>query len=226
MTKRIESLPSSDGVELFTLAEQLLDSPEQLAHYNTAKWNIVGHPDPDYRRDGEMPWLTRRTGEGALRAYTLDVFSGFNVTDETVLTIRKDRWTDPNIPSTWLALQTSLQTGETVQRDIWSARVDAVRNMWLEIAPLGARSQPVWNSGNDRAFRSRSTNQQHRIEARLDENWQTDFVEFRAGTYGGTQQYEDIVALEAMIITVQQTRMLQQARAHQPEEASLLALAA
>lgn len=222
MTKRIESLPSSDGGELFTLAEQLLDTPRWLAHYNTAKWNIIGHPDPEHRHDGEMPWLTRRTGEGALRAYTLDVFSGFDATDGTMLTIRKDRWTDLRDPSTWLALQTNLQTGETVQRDIWSARVDAVRNMWLEIAPLGSRTQPA----NGMAFRSRSTSEQYRIEARLDENWHTDSVEFRYGMYGGVSTYEDIVALEAMIVTVQQTRMMQHEAQSQPEEANLLALAA
>lgn len=227
MTKWNESLGTSDGVELYTLAEWLLDNPEQLAHYDTAKWNLIGHPDPSRRREGEMPWLTRRTGSGTLRAYTLDVFSGVCPESTSLLTIRKDRWTSPHDPSSWLAMQVDLETGETLQRDIWSARVDAARQMWLEIAPLGAKKHPMVHGGVGTIFRSRSSQEQFRIEARLDENWQADTVEYRAGMYGGTEQYEDVVALESMIIAVQQVRAAQAQELHivhaRPE---LIALAA
>lgn len=211
MTKWNESRGNGDGVELYTLAEQLLDNPDQLVQYDIAKWNLIGHPDPEHRHDGEMPWLTRHMANGAFRAYTLDVFSGVCVDDATLLTIRKDRWTDPNDPSTWLAMQVNLQTGETLQRDIWTARVDAARQMRLEVAPLAARRHPTMPGGIGSVFRSRSTQEQFRIEARLDENWQTDRAAYRAGMYGGTTQYEDIAALESMIVAVQDVRATQAA---------------
>ena len=224
MVKGSESSEGGNRAALRALAEQLLDNPEQLAHYDTAKWNLIGHPDPERRGDGAIPRLTRRTGEGAVRMYTLDVFSGVCVDEATLLTIRKARWAAPDEPSTWLAMQVNLETGETLQRDIWSARVDAVHQMWLEIAPPGACKQPIIH-GAGSLFRSRSSQEQHRIEARLDEDWRTSMATFRAGMYGGAAHYMEVAALESMIITVQELRALQSA-AEAEQSGSSVALAA
>lgn len=214
MTQNNEALQSGEKAALYLLAEQLLDDQEQLAHYNQAKWNLVGDPDPERRREGRMPWLTRRDGQGALRAYTLDVFSGFSTETGTILTIRKDLWCDTQDPATWLAMETNLQTGETVQHSVWSASVDAARQMWLEIAPEGADNQPVWmeNGVRKQAFRYKPRYDQTRFTARLDSDWQTHEIELKKGIYGSPIVYEDITALESMIIAVQQVRAAQHGR--------------
>lgn len=212
MTQKGERLVSVEDPALYMLAEQLLDNPGLLANYDTAKWNLIGSPDPERRHEGRMPWLTRRDGQGALRAYTLDVFSGISVETSSILAIRKDRWTDPHDPATWLAVETNLETGDTRVHEVWSASVDAARQFWLEIAPSLAWNQPTWeeNGVHRQAFRDKPPHDQLRFTARLNENWQASQVEFRNGVYNHPVGYEDIVALESMIIAVQQVRAAQQ----------------
>lgn len=117
---------------LYLLAEQLLDDQEQLAHYNQAKWNLVGDPDPERRREGRMPWLTRRDGQGALRAYTLDVFSGFSTETGTILTIRKDLWCDTQI------LRHGLRWKRTY-RLVKQSSIPCGRRVWMQRARCGSR---------------------------------------------------------------------------------------
>lgn len=199
------------GVEkpaLYNLAERLLDTPSQLAIYDEVKWNLVGDPSRRLRGQRHMPWITRRDYQDGNRAYTLDVFSGVSTDTNSVLVVRKDRWTSPVDPATWLIMETDLETGETFQHDIWSASVDAARQMWLEIASEGAHNQPVWYEYGQRrqAFRDKPPREQFRFTARLDEDWRTTAVEFRAGVYGDMASFEDIEALESMIVAIQQVR--------------------
>lgn len=193
---------------LYGLAEQLLDNPAQLAQYDRTKWELVGHPDEERRRDGEMPWLTRPDADGRERAYTLDVFSGVSTDTNSILVVRKDRWTEPRDPATWLVMETNLMTGRTIEQTVWSARIDAARRLWLEIAPHNAANQPVWydNGWRRHLFRNKPAYDQTRITTQLDEAWQASHVEFKDGLRGAPIRFEDIEGLEAMIIAVQRRR--------------------
>ena len=211
MTKDSGLLRSSGRATLFRFAEQLLDNPDQLANYNTAKWNLVGHPEPGRRHNGEMPWLTRKDGRGVLHAYTLDVFSGVSTSTNSILTVRKDLWTDPRDPETWLALESNLETGRTVEHTVWDARVDAARKLWLEVAPARVSNQPHWyaDGKHEHMFRNKLPRDQMRYEADMDTQWQAKEMEFRSGMVGAAIDYKDIYALESMIITVQRLRQEQ-----------------
>lgn len=207
-----ESHPVGDAsLELYDFAEQLLDDPVRLATYDRFKWNLAGDPNSEYRHEGDMPWITRLDDRGYRRAYTLDVFSGVSLESDSMLVVRKDRWTDVEDPLTWLAVETSFSTGETRVHEVWSAYVDQARNLWLELAKSRAHNQPVWYEHGRRrqAFRDLPAHDQTRITARLDPDWRTSKAEFRAGLYNPQIHFEDIEALESMIIAVQQIRAAQ-----------------
>lgn len=202
MTKQHE-LSGAEDAALYSLAEQILDNPDQMARYNEAMWNFVGDPDPNERRQGRMPELTRRDGQGVLRAYTHDVFSGFSP-DGKILTIRKDPLGNPDDPASWLAVETSLATGEVLEYPLHSAHVDGARGLWLQVRPYQG-----WNMPERPAFHGMPRSDQTRFSGRLDERWQTSEVEYKEGLRHKAIVFEDSVALASMIGTVEAVRAAQ-----------------
>lgn len=215
--KEGESLRQRQQGDVLALAERLVDNPEQLMIYDQAKWNLLGHADPNLRFQGHHPWPKRYDTEGNVRTLSIPVFSGFSADLGTVLIVRKDPWTHPNDPRSWLVAEQRLDNGQYMEPEILSASVDAGNQLWLQLAPKNYHN---WPPGYHPALHAPRYDQL-RLSSRLDQDYHVDHVEYRAGMTGGAVQYGDIAALEAMIVCVQRRRQAEdEQRLHELSKAS------
>ena len=183
-------------------AEKLVDNNAQLERYDRAKWNLLGHANKDLRFAGHHPWPKRTDARGIERTLSVPVFSGYSPETESVMVVRKDPWTHPNDPQSWLVAEQNLATGNYVEPKILSASIDAARHLWLQLAPANFDN---WPGGLHPALFARPY-EQIRIEGRLDAAWHLDTAEYREGLRKQSITYEDIEGLESMIVAVQQKR--------------------
>lgn len=186
----------------YELAKQLVDNPDQLHIYDQAKWNLLGHAVREERFMGHYPWLKRMDSRGVERTMSVPVFSGFSADTQTALIVRKDPWTHQNDPESWVVAEQSLATGEYVEPKILSVNVDAARRMWIQLAP---RNYQNWPPGYHPSLYARPYDQ-IRLTGKLDDDYHLAEAEYRAGQLGSVVQYEDIEALESMIVAVQRLR--------------------
>ncbi|MFZ1258328.1 MAG: hypothetical protein WAQ25_02555 [Candidatus Saccharimonas sp.] len=198
----------AETAKLYGLAEQLVNNPEQLAVYDQAKWNLLGDADPARRFAGHHPWPKGVDSAGQERTFSVPVFSGFSEQIGTVLVVRKDPWTAVEDPASWRVAQQQLESGYYQETKVLRAEVDAGRRFWLQLAP---RNYNNWPPGKHPALHARPADQ-IRLEGRLDEYFHTPVVEYRNGLRGGIS-FEDIEALESMIIVVQALRDMEYAEA-------------
>jgi hypothetical protein len=204
---------------LYGLAEQLVDNPGQLEVYDHAKWNLLGHADREQRFQGHHPWLKKRDSRGVERTMSVPVFSGYSEDKQTVMVVRKDPWTHQNDPESWLVVEQNLLTGDYAAPKILSANIDAGRRMWLQLAP---RNYDNWPPGYHPALYARPYDQL-RITGQLDRMYHLQSAEYHAGLGGERVAYEDIEALESMIVAVQQLRWAEAERAYQEVRAQMMA---
>lgn len=196
------------GPDLFGLAEQLVDNPGQMWVYDTSKWNLLGHADPHERFAGHHPWPKRHDAYGNERVLSVPVFSGFSPQTGSVLAVRKDPWTSPHDPDSWLVAEQNFVTGRYVEAKVLRADIDVARRLWLQLAPRGYNN---WPSGKHPALHVRPCDQL-RIEGQLDDGWHMHELAYRDGSSGAVH-YEDIEALESMVVAVQQMRAIEYSEA-------------
>lgn len=204
--------------EVFPFAEQLVDNPDQLARYDQAKWNLLGHADREMRFQGHQPRPKLIGNDNTERTYSIPVFAGYSEETESVLSIRKDPWTHQNDPDSWLVVEHNLVTGNYVTPGILSSSVDAAHQLWLQLAPQNLANWPV---GKHPALHARRADQL-RITGNLDGDYHLATAEFRAGLGGGAVDYKDIEALESMIKLVQRVRQASEEALHAIREPELL----
>lgn len=209
-TRGEKSRPSRQA-DLYGFAEQLVDTPSQLEVYDYAKWNLLGHADRELRFSGHRPRPKRLDRRGIVRTLSVPVFSGYSAQTQTVMAIHKDPWTHQNDPESWRVVEQKVTTGEFAQPKILSAHVDAARRLWLQLAPSGFDN---WPPGRHPALFARPYDQ-IRIEGKLDDAYHLETAEYREGLQQPGIVYEDIEALESMIVAVQQIRRAATERALQ-----------
>lgn len=172
----------------------------------------LGDPDQAERNEGRHPWIKRQRGE-VEHVYTLPVLAAFSVAaaglrrrihgfdaEITVLNISKDRWHDSDNPAAWFVGRHNIMTGQVNEPEVLSASVDSGRLLWLQAidGSAGARYAEL----------SRTPRDQHRYEARLNQNYRACYGEYRAGCQPA-ERFIDIEALESMMRLVSQTRDLE-----------------
>lgn len=198
---KLGSCPEAD---LYSLAEQLVDDPVKMQVYDTTKWNLLGHADSNERFAGHHPWPKRHDVYGNERVFSVPVFSGYSAETGSLLAVRKDPWTDPSDTTSWLVVEQNLLNGRYVEPRILRVNIDAARRLWLQVAPRGYSN---WPSGKHPALFA-PPRDQLRIEGRMDKKWHLYELEYRDGCDGAVY-YEDIEALESMIVAVQQMREIE-----------------
>lgn len=201
-TLRGEAFRGKSQLDGNGLAEQLVDNPGQMERYDRAKWNLLGDASRERRFEGHHPWLKKTDSYGAERTMSIPVFSGYSPEAETVMLVRKDPWTHQNDPDSWLVGEQNLVTGEFAVPRVLSANVDRANRLWLQLAPTNFGN---WPPGLHPALFARPYDQ-IRITGPMDKDYHLETAEYRDGRKGRALQYEDIEALESMIIAVQQQR--------------------
>ncbi|MBC7764282.1 hypothetical protein H7Y29_01060 [Microbacteriaceae bacterium] len=186
----------------FEFAEQLVDNPDQLQTYDRAKWNLLGHADKERRFQGHHPWPKRCDREGVERTLSVPVFTGYSAATRSVMIVRKDPWTHPRDPASWLVAEQNLETGVYIEPEILSSSVDVANQLWLQLAPSNYTNWPPGLHPSLHAPRY----DQLRVSGRLDDRYLIDSVEYREGMYGKKVTYDDLEVLEAMIVAVQLRR--------------------
>ncbi len=203
-----ESVHGSLEGPVFDFASQLVDNPDQLAVYDSAKWNLLGHADRELRFQGHHPWPKRIDSTGIERTLSVPVFSGFSTDTKSVMIVRKDPWMHQNDPASWLVAEQNLETGVYVEPKILSASVDTANQLWLQLAP---RNYSNWPPGFHPSLHARRYDQL-RVSSQLDNGYHVETIEYRDGPYGSRASYEDIEILEMMIVAVQRRRQLEDER--------------
>ncbi|NCU38221.1 hypothetical protein EOL96_04170 [Candidatus Saccharibacteria bacterium] len=201
---RRERSHAADPPLLFESAEQIIDSLDATRNYDTAKWNLLGHADPDERFAGHHPWLKRRDHYGNERVYSVPVLSAYSPENQSILVVRKDPWTPVSDPESWLVAEQNVHTNAYVEPKILSVNVDAWRQLWIQIAPSNYHQMPTLSRQTPQTPRY----EQIRIQGQLDQLYHMQTAEYNEGLYGNRTQYEDIVALESMIVALQQIKDL------------------
>lgn len=199
----------------FEFATQLVDNPDQLQTYDRAKWNLLGHANKELRFEGHHPWPKRYDREGIERTLSVPVFTGFSAATRSVMIVRKDPWTHPRDPASWLVAEQNLETGAYVEPEILSSSVDAANQLWLQLAPGNYSNWPPGQHPSLHAPRY----DQLRVSSQLDDSYHIDTVEYREGLYGKRVTYDDLEVLEAMIVAVQLRRQYEdEVRIHEALE--------
>ncbi len=197
-----ESVHGNFEGPVFDFASQLVDNPGQLATYDSAKWNLLGHADRELRFEGQHPWPKRVNTSGEERTFSVPVFSGFSADTSSVIIVRKDPWMHQNDPASWLVAEQNLETGTYVEPKIISSSVDRANQLWLQLAP---RNYSNWPLGFHPSVHARRYDQL-RVSSHLDAEYHLESLEYREGTYGSQVSYDDIEILETMIVAVQRQR--------------------
>lgn len=190
---------------LFKLAEKLCSTPGGFDRYDYAKCVWLGSPDREKRLTGDHPWPKRIHG-GEKYVYSVPVLAAANAEIATMMFVSKDSWKSVNDPNAWLVAERGLLGGEEIEHKVLSASVDAANDLRLSLAPASYDNFPPemkW------AFKNRPSYDQTILSGRLDERYNLRSATVREGLDGGTVAYEDIEALESMIIVVQQIRAAQ-----------------
>lgn len=197
-----ERLAEPSAITVDDFARQLVENPEQLAVYDYAKWNLLGHANRELRFAGHHPWPKRTDSEGNTRTLSVPVFSGFSAESETLLVVRKDPWTEVKDPQSWLVAEQHLPTGEYSEERILSVNVDAWNQMWLQVAPEGYGN---WPAGRHPAH-FQMKRDQHRLQTTLDELYHAESITFRGGLYQAPRVFSDLELLETAIVHAQRER--------------------
>lgn len=197
-----EQLTSGRRATVDSFAQQLVDHPEQMAVYDYAKWNLLGHANREMRFLGHHPWPKRRDHDGSERTLSVPVFSGFSAETESLIVVRKDPWTPAKDPDSWLVAEQHIPTGAYTEEKILSVSVDAWRQLWLQLAP------PMYSNWPPGRHPSLFTPRydQMRIQATLDEQFHTDQISFVARHQAKPQEYQDLEYLEHAIVAAQRER--------------------
>ena len=203
-----------------SFAQQLIDNPEQMAVYDYAKWNLLGHADREIRFQGHHPWPKRQDREGAERTLSGPLFSGFSPETESLIVVRKDPWTPVEDPDSWLVAEQHIPTGNYSEEKILSASIDAWRQLSIQIAPPMYSN---WPPGRHPALFA-APRDQSRIKAQLDEWFHAETLSFTAGWNIAPQHYSDLELLERAIVMAQRERAVidEQARLARHEAIHLL----
>lgn len=192
------------GIEqLRELATLLIDSPEAEQLYNRTKAELLGHPDPNRRREGDHPWPTRIHG-GKEFIYSVPIFAGVSPERGTLLYIGKDNWQDGN--EAWLASLVNLRTGRGFDLDIVHVTVEAQndRRVWMQIAPPDSKN---WPPPQRHALSGLPRYDQMAIEGHLDDEYHLYDAVVHEGFGRADVNYQDYGALEWMLMVSQRQRM-------------------
>lgn len=196
---------SGEMPALYTLAEKLCDTPGGFDNYNYAKCVWLGNPERRRRLDGEHPWPTRIHNQERY-VYSVPVMAGIDVARETMLYIGKDSWKPVGDPNAWLVAERKLIGGREIEHRILNASVDAGHDVRLTLAPASFDNFPPemkW------AMMNRPAYAQTVVSGHLDERYNLVHASLREGMDGEGGSFEDIEALESMIMMVQRLRYSQ-----------------
>lgn len=214
-------LNSGEVPALYTLAEKLCDTPGGFDNYNYAKCVWLGNPDRSRRLDGEHPWPTRIHNQEPY-VYSVPVMAGVDVAHETMLYIGKDNWKPVNDPNAWLVAERRLIGGREIEHRVLHASVDAAHDVRLTLAPASFDNFPPQMK---RAIANRPAYAQSVLSGRLDAQYNLVRASLREGMDGSGGNFEDIEALESMIMMVQRLRYNQaEWERRRNQEASSLAI--
>ncbi|MGB4761831.1 MAG: hypothetical protein WBP12_00575 [Candidatus Saccharimonas sp.] len=195
-------LDNSETPTLYTLAEKLCDTPGGFDNYNYAKCVWLGNPDRTRRLAGEHPWPSRVRGETKY-IYSVPVLAGVDAARETMLFVGKDDWKPVDDPNAWLVAERRLIGGEEIEHQVLRASVDTAHDLRLVIAPASFDNFPPqmrW------AITHRPMYDQTVLSGRLDKEYNLQLATWCEGLDGSRAEYEDIEALESMIVVVQRLR--------------------
>ncbi len=179
---------------LFTMAERLVDEPQKMATYDHFKWLYTGNPSRERRKAGDRPWPRR---EGEQIAYSHQVFSGFDPEHNRLLEIAKDPWIDSRNPRDWLVVEADLNRGTIYERRPIVTHVNGNNELWMQLEPQRDENGRV------------AMNRTMFVTAQLEPDFTTAHAEIRDGRYGGVLEFEDMEALESMIVIIQHIRWAQ-----------------
>lgn len=198
----IESRANLGGTPaLYSLAETMCDTPGGFDRYDYAKCVWLGNPDRQVRLGGEHPWPTRIRNKQEYM-YSVPVLASVEPTTGTLLYVGKDNWKPINDPDGWLVAERNLLRGEEIERRVLGVSVDAAQDLRIALAPVGFDNFPPQMKW---ALANRPSYAQTVLSGRLDDRYNLERATLREGMDGSTQ-FEDIEALESMIIMVQQLR--------------------
>lgn len=201
----------SDVPTLYTLASEMLDTPNGFGEYDGAKAVWLGNPHRAVRLDGDHPWPTRTRAEQEY-VYSVPVFAAVAPELKTVLYVGKDAWKADEDPNAWLVAERHLFSGREFDHRVLGASVDAARHLWLQLAPSNYGNMPP--QARDALYRQ-PPHAQIRLEGRLDSRYSLERATLQDGCAGRRVVYEDVEALEAMIILVRQMRELSEQESRQ-----------
>ncbi len=196
---------------LYDYAEGIVTDEERYQRYLKAMWELSGDPSDDNRFHGRHPWLKRPDATGNIRTLSVPVFSGYSTQTDTLCVVRKDPWTDPSDPASWLFAELNLGTGNYVEPRVLSARVyeralgQRAHQLRLQLAP---KRYSNWPPGMHPAKHALPADQ-IRVHAVLDPLYHTTAIEYRDGREPAIQ-YGDIEALHSMIRVVEEVRSAQE----------------
>ena len=194
---------------LYSLAERMCDEPGGYDRYNYAKCVWLGNPDRSQRLAGQHPWPTRiRNGERYI--YSVPVLAGVDAEQQRILYVGKDDWKPVEDPNAWLVAERGLLSGEEIERTVLSSRVNSTQQLRLQLAPASFDNFPPLMK---EAMRRKPAYDQIALTGNLDDQYILRQAQLREGLGRRVLQFEDIEALESMIVAVQQLRLDERNRA-------------
>ncbi len=191
----------NDTSPLFALAETLCDTPGGFSRYDYAKSVWLGSPYREKRLTGDHPW-PMRTRHKKEYVYSVPVLAGVDVANGTMLFVGKDNWKPIDDPDAWLVAERHLLVGSERERQVLSVSVDAAHDVRIALAPHAYDNLPPQTK---QALRDRPAYAQTVLEGCLDQNYNLASAQLREGLEGSVT-FEDIEALESMIVMVQHMR--------------------
>lgn len=196
----------NDTSALYTLAETMCGITGGFDRYDYAKCVWLGSPGRQSRLAGDHPWPTRSHNRQRY-VYSVPVLASVNPESGTLLYVGKDNWKPVDDPKGWLVAERNLLHGEEIEHTVLGVSVDAAHDLRIALAPAGFSNFPPLMR---QALVNRPAYAQTVLSGRLDEQYNLERATLREGMEGSTK-FEDIEALESMIIFVQQLRSAQEA---------------
>ncbi len=195
-------LNSSEVPALYTLAEAMCDTPGGFDRYDYAKCVWLGSPSREHRLVGDHPWPTRER-QGEEYVYSVPVLAGVDAANGMMLFVGKDNWKSVDDPDAWLVAERHLLRGDEREHRVLSVSVGSANDLQLALAPPSYDNLPP---PMQRAIRTRSPYARTVLEGRLDWRYNLRDARLREGQEGSVQ-FEDIEALESMIVMIQGMRI-------------------
>lgn len=195
--KQPEAEPAS---QLHEFAEWVLKDEQRRGWYDDAKMHWIGDPDPSEREHGRHPWVKRDKNDN-LYVYSQPVLAAFSIAKQSLMSIRKDPWHRDDNPDAWFVGIHNLASGRVTEPRLVSSKVSRYGQVWLQLA--GSSQQ--------------APRDQRRIEAWLQPGHYTTEASYANGLREKSVDYQDIVALESMMRSLNEASGLLLPRRLSPE---------